>query len=420
MSLNLRTCSRVMDFMMFRILPFVLLPLAAAQPLALTGGMIYTSPSGTSIRDGVVLVRDGKIVAVGTKDAVQIPRGAETLDCSGLVITAGFYNSHVHFMERKWAEAPRAPSADLNDALQSMLTRWGVTAVFDTGSSLENTRRLRQRIESGELAGPAIWTTGEIINPKGTGGSPEIMDALGFMRAPLPQVATPQEASAAARKILDAGSDGIKLYAATWFQPIVSIPQSAIQAAVDEAHKRGKPAFAHPSSREGLLAAVRGGVDVVVHTTPQSGAWDNTVLNEMKSHRVALIPTLHLWSYELRHDARSAQTGFVKAGVDQLRAWIGVGGTVLFGTDVGYMNDYDPTEEYALMSQAGMTFQQILESLTTAPAERFGDSSSRAKIAPGMDADLAVLARDPARDPRAFAEVKYTIRNGKVIYRALP
>jgi hypothetical protein len=38
------------------------------------------------------------------------------------------------------------------------------------------------------------------------------------------------------------------------------------------------------------------------------------------------------------------------------------------------MNDYDPTDEYALMAEAGMTFRQILASLTTAPAERFGAS----------------------------------------------
>jgi imidazolonepropionase-like amidohydrolase len=48
------------------------------------------------------------------------------------------------------------------------------------------------------------------------------------------------------------------------------------------------------------------------------------------------------------------------------------GGEVLFGTDVGYMTAYDPTEEYALMAKAGMTLLQILASLTAGPTERFG------------------------------------------------
>lgn len=50
---------------------------------------------------------------------------------------------------------------------------------------------------------------------------------------------------------------------------------------------------------------------------------------------------------------------------------------MLFGTDVGYMHDYDTAEEYELMAQAGMDAGQILASLTTAPAERFGDSDMR-------------------------------------------
>src|SRR5688572_33100720 len=59
---------------------------------------------------------------------------------------------------------------------------------------------------------------------------------------------------------------------------------------------------------------------------------------------------------------------FSDMGVAQLRAWHGAGGRVLFGTDVGYMDDYDPTGEYVLKRIAGMSFSQILASLTTTPA----------------------------------------------------
>ena len=100
-----------------------------------------------------------------------------------------------------------------------------------------------------------------------------------------------------------------------------------------------------------------------------------------------------------------------------MRSWVGFGGTVLFGTDVGYMHDYDTTAEYELMAQAGMDVRQILASLTTAPAERFGDSKRVGRIAPGFAADLAVLDGDPAEDVRAFAAVHYTVRDGKVIYK---
>ena len=69
------------------------------------------------------------------------------------------------------------------------------------------------------------------------------------------------------------------------------------------------------------------------------------------------------------------------------------------------------------MSQAGMTFPQVLASLTTNPAERFGRSSHSGRIAKQMDADLAVLDGDPSTDIAAFSKVRYTIRNGKIIYK---
>ena len=99
---------------------------------------------------------------------------------------------------------------------------------------------------------------------------------------------------------------------------------------------------------------------------------------------VSLIPTLTLWRYELSHEGISLADGLEEIAVGQLRAWVRARGEVLFGTDVGYMTAYDPTEEYALMAKAGMTFPQILASLTTAPAERFGASKQLGRIGPGL------------------------------------
>lgn len=68
------------------------------------------------------------------------------------------------------------------------------------------------------------------------------------------------------------------------------------------------------------------------------------------------------------------------------------------------------------MARAGMTFQQILASLTTNPATRFGYASHSGRIAKGMAADLVVLDGDPAKDVTAFAKIHQVIRNGKVTY----
>jgi imidazolonepropionase-like amidohydrolase len=162
---------------------------------------------------------------------------------------------------------------------------------------------------------------------------------------------------------------------------------------------------------------VRGGVDIIAHTTPHSGPWDETLLTAMKEHHVALTPTLTLWKYYMRHDRLSAQEKVTREEIAQLHAWAETGGEVLFGTDLGAV-EYDPTEEYVLMSEAGMTFPHILASLTTAPAGRFGDPSKLGRVAAGLQADLALFQQNPATNIRALAQVKYTLRAGKIIYRA--
>jgi imidazolonepropionase-like amidohydrolase len=385
---------------------------------ALEGGTIYVSPTEAPILNGVVLIKGGKIDAVAPGGSVTLPPGIKVLDCSGLTIMSGFWNSHVHFVQRKWADVSTIPAPELTSQLQDMLTRYGFTSVFDIGSKWENTRRLRERIESGEIAGPRIHTTGELIYAKGGAPEQHILDVVGIMRIQLPEVSNPAEAGAAARKLLDEGVDGIKVYATSLGFPPAVLSEAEIAAAAQEAHIRGKLVFAHPQTREGLLNAVHGGADVIAHTVPTAGALDDSMLIPMKKAGVSLIPTLKLWRHEMRDDRSSQSEQLVASGVAQLRTWVASGGVVLFGTDVGYMDDYDTSEEFALMGEAGMSFRQVLASLTTAPAERFGESTRLGRIAPGFMADIVVLDEDPGKDVRALTAVRYTVRDGRIIYEA--
>ena len=142
--------------------------------LALVGGTIYASPTEEPIRNGVILIDGAKIVAVGRRASVRVPRGISVIDCTGSTITAGFWNSHLHFLERKWTDAATLPASELKRQLQSMITQYGFTSVFDTWSMWENTRRLRDRIESGEIAGPRIRSTGQAMFPKGAAATPQM------------------------------------------------------------------------------------------------------------------------------------------------------------------------------------------------------------------------------------------------------
>ncbi len=109
-------------------------PLKLAKgTLAIEHARIYASPSDPPIDDGTVLVRDGIIVAVGSQ--VQVPADATIVPCDHCVVTAGFWNAHVHFTEPKWSNANWKPAADLNSQLADMFLSRGFTTVIDLGSN---------------------------------------------------------------------------------------------------------------------------------------------------------------------------------------------------------------------------------------------------------------------------------------------
>lgn len=386
-----------------------------ADCLAFVGARIYPGPGETPIENGLLIVQGDMIVALGTRSSIAIPGSAQIIDCSGLSISAGFWNSHVHFTELKWANIAEMSAHTLDSQLQDSLTRHGFTSVFDLSSDWINTQSMRARIAAGEVPGPRIHTVGEGLLPEGGTPDPEILARMGWMSTAMPEVVDAREASARTQLLADKGVDGIKLFAST--QTGLVMAEGALEAAVELAHRYDLPVFAHPNTNADVRAAVDAGVDVLVHTTPQSGAWDAELLRLMAASEVALIPTLTLWVQIMATAPAEERAQTMALATEQLRSFHQSGARVLFGTDMGAVS-IEAVEELALMRQAGMSFADILAALTTAPAELFLGSKGFAQVAIGSPADLVVFAGDPVEDIRSLAKVRYTMRAGKIIYRA--
>ena len=390
-------------------------PPSTPRLTALVGGRVLPSPQAAAIPDGVVLIEGATITVVGSRATVRAPEGATVVDCTGATLTSGFWNTHVHFTGSQFRGAETAGAEALVGALRAMLTSYGVVHVVDTGSVLANTLALRRRIDSGEIPGPSILTAGAGFAP--AGGSPYYI-----LPARLPELARPEDVARVEAE-LAGGADIVKLFTGSFAAPrsIVVMPLEIARAAVEAGHRRGKLVFAHPSNSPGARVAIEGGVDVLAHTFPTSldgSPWDRALPPMMRERGMALIPTLKLWPYELGkaglpNDLIERVLGIAMA---QTSAVADLGGELLFGTDVGYMTDYDPTDEFIFLRRAGLGAMQILAMLTTAPATRFGPGRT-GRIGPGMTADVVVLDGDPTQDVRAFAKVRMTMRDGRVIFR---
>lgn len=381
---------------------------AAAQNLEIRDAKVYVSPNAPPLTYATVVIAAGKIAEVGSN--VRAPAGTMSLPCDGCVIFAGFWNAHVHFTGSQWDGAASRPAGELTRSMQTMLTHSGFTTVVDVASDPVNTVALRRRVESGEVAGPKIYTSGFGLYPPH--GIPFYLDELPEVtRAKLPQPESVAAAMQAVRANQAQGSDVAKLFTGAYLSPdkIIHMPLDIATAAARSAHEKEQLVFAHPSDLEGARIAIESGVDVLAHAPDTVAGVDALFIRKMVDRHVAMTPTLKLF----------AGSGHIKEIRAVVTEFYRDGGRLLFGTDTGFLTDWDVSEEYRQLQLAGLTFREVLSMLTVNPVEEFHLSAHAGQVRVGYAGDLTVLAGDPSSGGfREFAHVVYAIRGGRVIFSA--
>jgi imidazolonepropionase-like amidohydrolase len=388
-------------------------PPAGGGSFAIADARIYVSPDQPPLDHAALVVRDGRVAELGSN--LRIPQGVRVLDCDPCIVTAGFWNAHVHFTEPKFNDAIWGHAASVQADLDDMLLRRGLTTVVDAGSDPRVSVSLRRRIESGELRGPAIYTAGRSLYPPH--GIPYYLanSMPIWIRWLMPQPSSAEAAAAVVERNVAGGTDLTKLFTGSYVQrgQVLPMPLEIARAAVDAAHRHGQIVYSHPSNAEGTKVAVAAGVDVLAHAPDTTEGVDDALIQSLVDRRMAMIPTLKMFATTVTDDPAYIRP--IHAVVSKFRA---LGGQILFGTDVGYMEDYRTTEEFAALADCGLGAMDILRALTTAPASRFHADNQKGTVEVGKWADLAILDDDPAVHLNAFARVQMTVRAGKVVYRA--
>jgi len=377
-----------------------------AADIAVQHALVYPAPGAAPLADATVLIHEGRIAAVGP--GVKLPAGTTTLRCERCIVMAGFWNAHVHFMEPKWNDAGHLPAATLERQVQDMVTRSGFTSVVDTGSDLSNTVALRQRIENGDVAGPHIRTAGLPVFP--AHALPYYLaDLPADFKARLGQPESPDEARRFVARNLAAGADITKLFTGSIVGPgkIQPMREDIATAAAQESHAHGALVFSHATNLAGVRVAVASGVDVLAHVPEVVDGIGDAMIRDMARRHMVIIPTLKLFSQD------PDIAGIRRLVLDAHRAGV----RLVFGTDTGFLPDYDVSEEFRQLSLAGLTADDILAMLTTTPAALFKVDQHQGRVAAGMDGDLTILGSDPqTAGAAAFSDVRYTVRAGRVLF----
>ncbi len=389
-------------------------PLRLAKgTLAIEHARIYVSPTDPVIEDGTVLVRDGVIAGVGAQ--IDVPPDTQIVACDHCIVTAGFWNTHVHFTQpEKWSMAQWKSAAKLNPQLADMFLSRGFTTVIDLGSNPADTFSIRRRIEQGKLTGPYIYTAGTALYPPH--GVPfYLREAMpGWMVHMLPQPDSPEQAQRIVRNNLNSGADVTKLFTGSWIERgrVLPMPLNIATAAVTTSHLNGRIVFAHPSSLAGTEVAIRSGVDVLAHVPDDTRGITADLFATMVRQNMAISPTLKMFSTTVTSDPH-----YMDPMYEEVRTFHSLGGTLLFGTDVGYMTDYSTEGEFEALGKCGLNWSDVLAMLTTNPATRMGVQDRKGTVTAGKLADLVVLDADPTADLKNFSRVQTVIRSGAVVWQ---
>lgn len=386
------------------------LSFAQGEKLAITNVTVFPGPGQLPISNATILIKDGKLEKIAASQKLKPGKDYRVIDGNGKFATAGFWNSHVHLIEPAWSNAANMPVSKLEKQLQEMLGKWGFAYAFDLAQfDFDNLNIIRKRIESNEVKGPWIYAVGAPFTSKNPFYVPP---------GSLPELKTNAQVTAHIRLQFEKAADGVKLWSASPIGGGVDfMADSLISTAALAAKEHAVPLFAHPTNLAGVQKAVKNGVNILAHTAPDDlKVWDSNMIRDLLDHNVALIPTLKLFPWELQKEGVPATHPMVTTAIGQLSAFQKAGGRILFGTDVGYMTDYNPLEEYKMMQKAGLSFHQILAALTTNPAEQFGYGSRKGKLTENYEADIVLLNSDPSKDVAAFCDVATVIRAGTIIY----
>lgn len=386
-------------------------PPAMADDLAVVGTTVIASPGAPALADATILISDGRIVALGKRADIQVPERYPTLEATGTFATAGFWNAHVHFADPRLLAGETVSDEDLSRNLVDQFARFGFTTVIDLASTTAAGRFVAGRVEAGAVKGPRILTAGEPFYPRGATPfyAKPIFEQFGL---PSAEVGSATEAAARVRHQLAAGADAIKIFSGSIVggdRGIVHMDIPTIRAITAAAHQAGKLVLAHPTDRAGVDNAVAGGIDILAHAAPLMGAWSEEYARSLVGAHVALIPTLSLFA------AVPDKATPVAVAVDQARRFSRAGGSLLFGTDAGFTDGFDPSKEFVLMTEA-VGLDHLLAALTTNPAARFGGPDRTGRLETGQTADIVLLGADPRASVAAFGDVEWVIRSGEVQY----
>ena len=386
--------------------------------VAFVGGQVITMNGDEVIQDGVVLVENNKIKAVGTRENVKVPTNAKVFDISGKTIMPGLFDAHAHGSQGTNQITPQQ-----NWQNYASLA-FGVTAIHDPSNDTREVFAASEMQQTGRIVGPRIFSTGTILYGAEGAGYTSHIDSL-------------DDAKFHLERLQKAGAFSVKSYN----QPRRNQRQQVIQAA-RELNMMVVPEGG--SLMQHNLTMIVDGHTTIEHALPAAKVYDD-VKQLWQASKTAYTPTLvvaygGIWGENYWYDKtevwkhpklrtyvpmyelapRSMRRPKAPdnhynhfAVVKTAKELSDIGVVANIGAH-GQREGLGAHWEMWMFAQGGMSPLEALKTATINPAKTFGMDHQLGSLEAGKLADLIVIDGNPLEDIRLSDRVSHTMVNGRL------
>jgi imidazolonepropionase-like amidohydrolase len=399
--------------------------------LLISGGSLIDGTGAEPVRDHALLVRDGRIAAVGRPalDDAQANGVDARIDAAGKTVMPGLIDAHTHL---SFGEPTGNDELFFhrNEAYSSMLSAYNARKVLRAGVTSVLDADCLWNIGTGIVEGPRIssggqalmtclgGTAGRLVRDEGTTGYATVVDNTDAMVKEI-------------RRQIKYGVNWIKVMASGLI-PSMRGPEVMVwslhelQTVCDTAHQLNTKVVGHCRNAASTRDGARAGMDLIYH----SSYMDDEALEAVIENGTALCPTFtllgNLADYGEKIGSAPELLETFRAEIEVTAAQLAkahkAGVKILAGSETGFavtpVGEWHARELEMLVDYIGMTPLEAITAATSNGAFAMRMEGELGTLEVGSHADVLVIDGDPLADIRILQDktrISEVIKDGERI-----
>lgn len=405
---------------------------SAAETIVIKAAAMVDVEKGVLVANPLIIVTDGTIRSIDTGTA-PLPEDSQIIDLGDRIVMPGLIDMHVHLMGKATDQGyrrlvishERAAITGVMNARTTLMA--GFTTVRNVGAPSFSDVALRDAIADGDVPGPRMFVAGPSIGITGGHCSDNNLLPEEFAIVGEGVADGPWAARTKVRRNIKYGVDLIKTCSTGGVLSKgtqVGAPQYTLEeltALTEEAHSHGRKVASHAHGAEGILNALKAGVDTIEHASFIS----DEGIALAKRQGTYLSMDIYNTEYIL---GEGEKAGFLEESLakermtgatqrESFRRAHQAGVKMVMGTDAGVYPHGDNARQLSRMVRFGMTPAEALRAATSNAADALGHKGKFGALMAGASADIIAVEGNPLDDVTLLENVSFVMKEG-VVYKS--